>query len=178
MASYQKQNKLLKAKLHMTKTLLPIFTFKGAKAILNILHVKINESSLDSNLFSHSSNPLLCMVLLYEFLKLLPQKFFSLKTLCDQLNEILESMAKDYINCVDEENFLTMLMLEKDYSGRDSLKIAVELELLDLIQRPKVEAIIQRIWNSDYETSGSILQMSTPYQIITQSRDIDIDTEQ
>ena len=34
---------------------------------------------------------------------------------------------------VDDENFLTSVMLEKDFSGRDSLQIAVELEVLDLI---------------------------------------------
>lgn len=82
-----------------------------------------------------------------------------------------------YIESVDDENFLTMLMKEKDYSGRDSLKIVVELELLDVIQHPKVEAIILRIWNSDYESSGSILQMSTAFQIFRQSKDVDIDIE-
>jgi hypothetical protein len=51
---------------------------------------------------------------------------------------------------VDEENFLTAVMLEKDYSGRDSLRICVELELLELIQAPKIEAIIKRIHNSNY----------------------------
>lgn len=39
----------------------------------------------------------------------------------------------NYIDSVDDENFLTTIMLEKDYSGRDSLRIAVELELLELI---------------------------------------------
>ena len=72
-------------------------------------------------------------------------------------------MALKYIECIEDENFLTELMLEKDYNGRDTLKIAVDLELLDLIQAPKVEAIIQRIWNSDYDTSGSLFQMSTSY---------------
>ena len=72
-------------------------------------------------------------------------------------------MALIYIDCVDDENYLTALMLEKDYTGRDSLKIAVELELLILIQNAKVEAIIQRIWNSDFDTSGSLFQMSTSY---------------
>ena len=69
--SYWVSNKLLKAKLHMTKTLLPIFTFNGAKQFIRVLEVKIYESSLENNLFSHSSNPLLCMCLLYEFLVLL-----------------------------------------------------------------------------------------------------------
>ena len=32
--SYRHSNKMLKAKLHMTKTLLPIFSFNGAKSFL------------------------------------------------------------------------------------------------------------------------------------------------
>ena len=77
-------------------------------------------------------------------------------------------MIIEYTESVDDENFLTKVMLERDYSGRDSLQIAVELEVLDLIQSPKVEAIIKRILNSDYDTSGSFFEMSTPYQIINQ----------
>ena len=42
-------------------------------------------------------------------------------------------MAIMYIDAVDDESFLTNVMLEVDYSGWDSLRIAVELELLDLI---------------------------------------------
>lgn len=70
-SSYWKSNKQLKAKLHMTKTLLPIFTFNGAKSFLQVLQIKIYETSLENNLFSHSANPLLCMCLLYEFLQML-----------------------------------------------------------------------------------------------------------
>ena len=42
-------------------------------------------------------------------------------------------MALTYFEAVDDENFLTKVMLEKDYSGRDSLSIAVELEVIELI---------------------------------------------
>lgn len=42
-------------------------------------------------------------------------------------------MALQYIESVDDEHFLTNMMLEQDYIGRDALKIAVDLELLDLI---------------------------------------------
>ena len=75
-------------------------------------------------------------------------------------------MALQYIDEVDDENFLTAILNEKDYSGRDALSIFVELELLELIQAPKVEAVIKRIYNSDYDISGDLFQMSTPYQII------------
>ena len=64
---------------------------------------------------------------------------------------ITMDMAIRYIEEVDDENFLTSVVLERDYSGRDALRIAVELELLDLIQAPKIEAIIMRIYNSDYD---------------------------
>jgi hypothetical protein len=75
------------------------------------------------------------------------------------------NMAQEYIESVDEENFLTAVMLEKDYSGRDSLRICVELELLELIQAPKIEAIIKRINSSNFQQEGNLYEMSTSYQI-------------
>jgi len=42
-----------------------------------------------------------------------------------------------YLDQVDDENLLTALVIEKDFLGRDSLRIAVELELLDLVRAPK-----------------------------------------
>ena len=86
-------------------------------------------------------------------------------------------MIIEYIESVDDENFLTSVMLEKDFTNRDSLQIAVELEVLDLIQAPKVEAVIKRIWNSDFDTSGSFFEMSTAYQILIEPTTSDIDVE-
>ena len=140
---------------------------------------KIFDHSLEGNIFSHSANPLLNMCLLYEFLFLLTKKFFSLSYTCRQLMDQVKMMITEYIESVDDENFLTSVMLEKDYNGRDSLQIAVDLEVLDLIQAPKVKAVIKRIWNSDYDTSGSFFEMSTPYQILNlpSTSDIDIEVE-
>lgn len=169
MQSYQNSSKFLKSKLHLSKSLLPIFNFNGVKEFLKIIMFRIFDHSLENNLFSHSANPLLSMCLLYEFLSLLTKKFFSLSYTCRQLMDQVKVMIIHYIESVDDETFLTSIMLEKDFTGRDSLQIAVELEVLDLIQAPKVEAVIMRILNSDYETSGSFFEMSTPYQILNHS---------
>ena len=75
-------------------------------------------------------------------------------------------MAIQYISCIDDENFLNMILLERDYQGRDSLKIAVDLELLELIQAPKVTAVIKGIYFSHFEQEGNIFEMSTAYQIV------------
>ena len=43
------------------------------------------------------------------------------------------NMALQYIEEVDDENFLTETLNAQDFSGRDSLRIFVELELLEMI---------------------------------------------
>ena len=141
----------LKSKLHMSKMLLSIFNFQSAKIFLEIIHSQINDNSLEGNLFAHSCNPLLNMCLLYELLLNIIKKFFSLNNICKTIMKTTMEMAIQYIESVDDENFLTAVMLERDFSGRDALRISVELELLDLIQAPKVEAIIKRIYNSDFD---------------------------
>ena len=73
------------------------------------------------------------MCLLYELLINIIRKFFSLNTICKGLMAKIIEMAIQYIDAVDDENFLTAVMLERDFEGRDSLRIAVELELLDLV---------------------------------------------
>ena len=65
-------------------------------------------------------------------------------------------MALQYIEEVDDENFLTATMKAKDYSGRDTLRIFVELELLEIIQTPKVEAVIKRVYSSDFNQTGNL----------------------
>lgn len=42
-------------------------------------------------------------------------------------------MVLEYIETVDDENYLTTILLERDFQNRDSLGIAVELELLELV---------------------------------------------
>jgi hypothetical protein len=105
------------------------------------------------------------MCLLYELLLNIVKKFYSLNNACRQIMNHIMNMAQEYIEAVDEENFLTAVMLEKDYSGRDSLRICVELELLELIQAPKIEAIIKRINSSNFQQEGNLYEMSTPFQI-------------
>ena len=86
-------------------------------------------------------------------------------------------MLLNYIDSIDDEIFLTQIVLEQDYQGRDALRTAVEHDLLDLIQAPKIEGIIKRIYNSDYEQYGNIYEMSTSYQILYGDKTLITDIE-
>lgn len=47
--------------------------------------------------------------------------------------DTVKNMLLEFINTIDDENYLTTIVLEKDFINRDSLAIAVELELLELV---------------------------------------------
>lgn len=81
----------------------------------------IFDHTLEGNLFSYSTNPLLLMCVKYEFLFLLTKRFFSLSYTCKQLMEQIKVMILNYIESVDNEAFLTSIMLDKDYENRDVL---------------------------------------------------------
>ena len=162
----------------MSKLMINIFNFNSAKDFLAILERNLSDNSVDGNIFAHSNNPLLLMCLMWELLGIMIKKFYSLKNICTTMQDQIMNMAINYIESVDDENFLTAVMLEKDYSGRDSLKIAVELELLELIQAPKVEAIIKIVYNSNLEQLGDLFQMSTTYQICFGNKNLKRDPEQ
>lgn len=149
--SYQLSKKYLKSKLHMSKQLMVVFNFSSAKKFLDTITAQIHDTTLEGNLFGHSNNPLLNMCLLYELFLLLIKKFYSLNNQCRVLMKITMELMLNYIDSVDDENFLTTIMLEKDFSGRDILRIAVELELLELIQCIKVEGSIKAIYNSNFD---------------------------
>lgn len=92
--------------------------------------------------------------------------------------DIVKNMLLEFINTIDDENYLTTIILEKDFLMRDSLAIAVDLELLELVQNDKIESIINRIWSSDFETNGSFFEMSTPYKILAQPSNSLVDVEE
>ena len=155
--AYKMSTQFLKAKLFMSKQLLNEFNFNHARSFLDVISYSIYDTSLEQNLFAHSSNPLLVMCMLYELLLRFMNKFLSLKKVCEDLMEKVLEMAIEFIHAIDDENFLNAVVLEKDYENRDILQIADELELLKLIQAPKVVAIIKGIYFSHYEQSGNIL---------------------
>lgn len=166
----------MKAKLHLSNMMLEMYGFNDAVNFLNTNTDKINRRSLLHNIFSHSSNPILSMCLLYEFVQKLIEKFPSLSNDGRVAMKKLMVLAYHYVDFIDEENFLNDILEERDYSGRDSLRLAVSLELLELIQHPKVEAVTKKLYNSGYQQQGTLFEMSTTYQMVFQTEDRDIES--
>lgn len=56
--SIENSNQFMKAKIYLSKQLLPNFTFNAAKRFLKVASHKSADSSIEKNLFTHSENPL------------------------------------------------------------------------------------------------------------------------
>lgn len=117
----------------MSKSLLSIFNFNAAKNFLEILQFSVYDQTLEGNIFSHSSNPLLAMCLLYELLGNIITKFFSLNNACRTLMDKIMEECIGLIEAIDDQNVLSQFIAGTDFSGRDSMTIFVELELVNLI---------------------------------------------
>lgn len=105
-ACFQTTSKYLKAKLYITKKLLSKFNFDGYKILVKNMKQKINETSLENNMFSHSPNPMLTMCLTFEVLKSVGVRCFSLSYDCMQLNIQLKDMMLIYIDSIDNTEFI------------------------------------------------------------------------
>jgi hypothetical protein len=135
--------------------MVPEFTFNNAKTLISNLQHKMKDTSIDKNLFTSSPNPLLNLCQMYELITRMKKSFFSLNNQCMLLLESVKRYILAYIDATDDLLYLSELMNEKDLRGKDSLELITQLELLDIIQLPKVEAVINRIYRSDYDSSGA-----------------------
>lgn len=84
---FQTTSKYIKAKLFMTKRLLFAFNFDGFKLLVKNIKYKVTDPQLSNNMFAHSPNPLLSMLLTYEVIMLVSKQCFSLTYDCKQLNK-------------------------------------------------------------------------------------------
>lgn len=106
---------------------MPILNFSSARAFLDIIEQLLTLPDVKQNFLANSVNPIMNMILVYEMLEGILKKFQSLTTQCRAIKATIINYMLIYIEQVDDENFLTHLMLDKDYEKRDSLKIAAEL---------------------------------------------------
>lgn len=116
---------------------------------------------------------------MYELISLIKISFFSLNNQCMLLLEQIKKYMFEYINQTDDLLYLSELLHEKDFFRRDSLEFISKLELLDILQLPKVEAVVNRIYRSDYDCGGAYWEQSSMYSILKSDakRQIDVELE-
>lgn len=73
------------------------------------------------------------MCVLYELTVQVKKQFFSLNNLCILILEKTKHYMEEYVNQTDDLILLSDLLLEKDLSGKDSLQLIKDNELLEIL---------------------------------------------
>ena len=58
------------------------------------------------------------------------------------------------------------LLLEKDIDSRDSLNVVYDYEVIELLENPYAQKIVNNIWESKYNVSASIFSVSTVHNLL------------
>ena len=67
---------------------------------------------------------------------------------------------------VENEEEMEYLLLEKDMDFRDSLNIIYDYEIVEFLQNPFAQKIVNNIWISKFNVSGSIFEASTVHNLL------------
>lgn len=58
------------------------------------------------------------------------------------------------------------MLLEKDIDSRDSLNVVYDYEVIELLENPYAQKIVNNIWESKYNVSASIFSVSTVHNLL------------
>jgi hypothetical protein len=70
------------------------------------------------------------------------------------------------MNQVDNEEEMAYLLLEKDMDFRDPLNIIYDFEIIELLENPYAQKIVNSIWESSYNVSSSIFAASSTHNLL------------
>jgi hypothetical protein len=75
-------------------------------------------------------------------------------------------IAKEYMDKVDNEEEMQYLLLEQDIDYRDSLNVIYDFEVVELLENPYAQKIVNTIWESKYNVSASIFSASSCHNLL------------
>ena len=75
-------------------------------------------------------------------------------------------IAVDYMSEVTTEEEMRFLLLEKDLDSRDALNMIYDNRLIQLLQNPFAQNIVQQIWTSPYNNSDSLAAVSSNHNLL------------
>jgi len=96
---------------------------------------------------------------------------------CNEIKTKILKIASQYMDQVNSEDEMRYLLLEKDLDNNDALNHIYDFDLIDLLQNPMAQNIIEHIWTSPYNNSQSIAAASSTHNLLFNWNDCRTDKE-
>ena len=104
--------------------------------------------------------------LLIELLEIVRDNFGFFDRRITEIRQSIVTIAQKYMNQVDNEEEMEYLLLEKDMDFRDPLNIIYDFEIIELLENPYAQKIVNNIWESSFNVSSSIFTASTTHNLL------------
>lgn len=150
--------------------------FEQAAKFLEIVESGIYDSSR-GNIFVHTLNVVKAACLLIELLMAVKHQFGFMERRVHEIKAKVLSIATAYMSKVTSEEEMRYLLLEKDLDNNDALTLIYNFDLIDLLQNPMAQNIVENIWTSPYNNSQSIAVASTLHNLLFNWNDCQNDRE-
>ena len=125
----------------------------------------MNDSS-KSNIMVRTLNVIKAACVLIEVIERVKQKFGFLSRRVFEVRSKILTICTAFMAEVRSEEEMRFYLMETDLDERDSLMLVFDFDLIELLEHPFSQSIVYNIWTSHYDTSNSMLSVSTAYTLL------------
>ena len=163
--SFSETNGMLESKAYLMKRYISKMSYEQATTFLTAIEKSVQNKSR-GNILLLTLNVVKASCLLIELLEYVRKSFGFLDRRINEIRQEIVSVAKEYMNRVENEEEMQYLLLENDIDNRDSLMIIYDYEIVELLENPYAQKIVLNIWESPYNVSSSLFAVSSVYNLL------------
>lgn len=163
--SFSKANGQLESKCFLLKRFIAGMRFEQAQAFLEGIEERTNDESR-GNIFVRSLNVIKGACLIIELLNRVKRRFNFMERRVRETQARILKVGADYMAEVTTEEEMRFLLLEKDLDSRDALNMIYDNNLIELLQNPFAQNIVQQIWGSPFNNSASLAAASSNHNLL------------
>ena len=156
--SLEKSLNFFEAKLYLWRSLFPTCAYRNCDNFLRIMTEAVKDEALINSTVNSLKNIVLTMELVQEAM----EKFVNLRGRGNLILERLIEMSHSYIEHIQQERELKILLNDKTLDDRKVSDIILENGMTEVLTNDKMDFIINEIWVSPYNVDGNLMANSSP----------------
>lgn len=151
-SSFQKSNGQIESKCYLLRRFISGMRYDHAVTFIETLEERVKDHSR-GNILVNTLNVVKSACLLIELLNKVLKTFSFMSRQINEITAQITNITVQFMNEVQSEDEMRFLLLEKDLDNRDALNMIYDNNLVDMLQHPFAQNIVQQIWTSPYNNS-------------------------
>jgi len=152
-------------RLHALLCFIDKFQYSQVERLLTAIEDFLNGDKHNTYLVTNV-NPLLTGVMLINTLQRIAERYSVSEFRANSISDILQKQCRMILVNLYLPTELKILVRRKNLENHNTLYYMELMDAFRLMETKVMDRIMKEYWNSDIDTSGSIFQASTAYQLL------------